>query len=590
MSNRTIEAVLRLSAKLGSMAGFQRLSKELAGVDQKARRFNRSQSLLMKGNNALYAAAVRYAAPAALAYGATNASKEFASLERRLTRIGINADASKEQMTGAMTQMRRVADDLNTPVDNIVSGLESLIASGKSLDEALAFLPSVSRTAHAADADFNDMATTADAVSNSFDIAADRMENAFDILAMGGKAGKFELKDMAAELPSLAPAFAALGYRGEAGLKKLTAALQVVRMETGQSGEAATSFMDVITKMNSETVSNNFKKKFGVDIRKEMEKAKEAGEDTLDAFIRLSREAVKGDLSKLPLLFTDKQMLIGMRALMNHTGDLKTLFEELGDAAGSVNADIKKLATDGQADIDHLANSWDRLKKSVGKGIMDAGAADAMSGIANSIDYAGAVNAGLDKSGVNGFWARSKWGVMHGQSAKDGMAWRGGYRSDEQRKMIDAYGDYGAGRTAAHPIAKLGDGVMPLPTARPGFADQHGIPSPAYPSSAPNIPLPPGRGPQTPFLAGASPRDAERASMDALRMNPNEVADAIDMALSQGGDKAGDKINQQMTANAASIGATIGDAIAAKIRAAVSSVSINVRGSGSDVGAGGGGL
>jgi hypothetical protein len=79
--------------------------------------------------------------------------------------------------------------------------------------------------------------------------------------------------------------------------------------------------MDVLTKMNSVTVSNSFKKQFGVDLRNEMKKAKAAGEDTLEAFIRLSKEAVNGDMSKLPLLFTDKQMLIGMRALMNHTGD-----------------------------------------------------------------------------------------------------------------------------------------------------------------------------------------------------------------------------------------------------------------------------
>ncbi|MAY64001.1 MAG: phage tail tape measure protein [Rhizobiales bacterium] len=587
MSNRTIEAVLRLSAKLGSMAGFQRLSKELAGVDQKAKRFNRTQSILAKANRELYASAMRYAGPAVLAYGATKAAKEFATLERRLTRIGINADATKDQMTKAMAQVRGIADDLDTPVDNIVDGLDSLIQSGKSLDEALAFLPSVSRTAHAADADFNDMATTADSVANSFDIAADRMENAFDILAMGGKAGKFELKDMAAELPSLAPAFAALGYKGEAGLKKLTAALQVVRMETGQSGEAATSFMDVITKMNSETVSNNFKKKFGMDIRKEMEKARKAGEDTLDAVIRLSREAVNGDLSKLPLLFTDKQMLIGMRALMNHTGDLKDLFEELGGAAGAVNADIKKLATDGQADIDHLANSWDRLKKSVGKGVMDAGAADAMDYVANSIDYAGAVNAGLEKSGVNGFWARSKWGVMHDQAAKNGMAWRGGYRTDEQRKMIAGYGKYGVSRADTPPIAMLGEGVVPLPVARPGFADQNGIPAPSYPSSAPRFPSRPDVAPVDGGDVSVRPGQ-HVAALNGILANLERGLESGAGKIAKGGADAGDEMAQRLKTAAEQAASVFGDIVASKIRSA--SVNVTVRGSGSDIGAGGGGL
>lgn len=49
----------------------------------------------------------------------------------------------------------------------------------------------------------------------------------------GDKLGKFELKDMARYLPSMLPAFEALGGEGQSGLRSLVAMLQVIRAGTG---------------------------------------------------------------------------------------------------------------------------------------------------------------------------------------------------------------------------------------------------------------------------------------------------------------------------------------------------------------------
>lgn len=588
MSNRTIEAIIRLSAKLGPMAAFGQLGTKLTDVNNKAANFNRTQTMIAKGANTAALAMMRYVAPAALAYGAKAAVVEFANIERTLTRIGINADASREQMAGVYAELQQLAQATATPVENIVSGLDSLIASGKSLEEAMALIGSVSATAQAAGADFGQMATTADAVSNSFGIAGENMQSAFDILAMGGKAGKFELRDMAAELPSLAPAFAALGYEGEDGLKRLTAALQTVRMETGTSGEAATSFMDVLTKMNSVTVSNSFAKQFGIDIREEMEKAKAAGEDTLEAFIRLSKEAVNGDMSKLPLLFTDKQMLIGMRALMNHTGEMRDLFGELGSAAGTVAKDLARVTDDSQASIDRMTNAWDRFKTSLGEKVAP-GVTTVLDKLVDNTDRKTAMDRQLEKEG-KGFLAREAWymansplfaGGDQSTAAYGSKAWQGGYRTDEDRKKIAGYAAYGDSRSAAPAFrmpSKTMPDVGPVITTR----DNEVLAPTAPPQASGAIPLPAAKpdqtemaierrdaerrainddmrregigqtqdarmdnaGPREPVFARSdvsgevyaqrvSQRDAERASMYALRSDPNGIADAIDEGAHQ---------------------------------------------------------
>ncbi len=553
MSNRVIEAILRLSAKLGNMDAFKKVSDNLARVDNQAKAYNRTNSLMVKGLDRMLA----YAAPAAIAAMGVTSAKAFAQIERRMERIGITAEASAEKTTAAYGRVKEIADDLKVPIDSVLEGLESLVASGKSLDEALAFLPSVAGTAHAADAAFGDMATTADAIGSSLGIAANRMEEAFDIIAKGGKAGKFELKDMAAELPSLAPAFAALGYRGEEGLKRLTAALQTVRLETGSSSEAATSFMDVLTKMESETVSNNFKK-FGVDIRSEMAKARKAGEDTLEAFIRLSTKAVKGDLSKLPQLFTDKQMLIGMRALMNHTQEFAGFMKELGDAAGTVRTDLKRLADDAQGDFDRLKNSWDRLQQSIGKAVVQGGGAAAMDAAAAALDAKAEAGERSDAAWKTiqkeGFDIRRALGlssVAEAQALADEMMRRGGYVSAENRARqhaMAAYADYGRSRAAAVETV-----TPPLPRGKGGLP----LTGPAVPSR------PVGGGDFGPSLSyqystyGRAAEQARRTTSGTLNADewgrPREIdGDAlrskIDDALSSGGEKAGSSIEGAMTA------------------------------------------
>lgn len=174
---------------------------------------------------------------AGAAMGMRAAITSFAELERTMTRVGITAGASTGEVKTATTDIGTIADKVGVPLDQVVSGLEALVAAGRSLPEAMAFLPAVVATAHAAGAETSDIASTADALATSFKIAGSEMQRAFDILVEGGNLGKFELKDMARYLPSLAANAAAVGLRGEEGVRKLVAMLQVMRAQMGSSEE-----------------------------------------------------------------------------------------------------------------------------------------------------------------------------------------------------------------------------------------------------------------------------------------------------------------------------------------------------------------
>ena len=289
-----------------------------------------------------------------------------ADFERRMTRVGMTADATTEQVSNASRAVRRIAQDTALPLDGIISGIESLVAQGKDLPTAMAMIGAIGKTAQASGADVDDIATTAGAVADSLKITAAELQNAFDIMVEGGKAGKFELKDMSRYLPSILPAASAVGQTGEEGLRRVVAMMQIVRNMTGSSEEAAASVQNIFAKMETDETSKRFKK-FGVDLRGSMAKARKEGKDLLEVFIDLTDKALKGDLSKIPQLFGDMEFARGMRAIMAQRDELRRLNDDLRNASGSVARDGAKVINDSAASIQRLSNSWDGFLNNLGR-------------------------------------------------------------------------------------------------------------------------------------------------------------------------------------------------------------------------------
>lgn len=302
--------------------------------------------LLAAGRNQV----VALGGPAAL--GASY--KQFADVDRGITRIGITANASAEELAGVRKQIEGIAFETAQSSGKVTGGLEVLVAQGRSLKDSLSFLPSVARTAAATGAEVDDIAKSADAVGTNFKIAAKQMQDAFDIMAAGGNAGSFELKDQARYLPSIAPAAAAAGFNGTKGLTELIALLQVMRKGSGSPEEASSSLNNIFQKMDSDETRKRFKS-FGIDSSKALEKARKEGKNLVEVFADLTDQALKGDMSKLPRLFSDMEMARGMRALMTYRQELKGLIELINSTAkGTVSQALVKVTSDARAQIDHM--------------------------------------------------------------------------------------------------------------------------------------------------------------------------------------------------------------------------------------------
>lgn len=309
----------------------------------------------------------RAVAGGAAAYAAVRSIKSFAEAERAITRIGITAEATDAEIANVGKTALRIAQETSQPYENVVQGLDTMVAQGRSLKDSMAFLPAVAKTAQAAGAEVTDIARSADAVGTHLKVPAEEMEKAFDQMATAGKLGQFELKDMARYLPSLLPSAKAAGFEGNKGLSDLVSMLQVMRKGSGTGEEAATSMSDVLQKMESKTTIKKFDELLGEGkAEKAFAAARKEGENLVVVFERLAKAAIKGDISKLPQLIQDKEFARGARALLSMEGQWQNYSKTVSAANGTVEEDLARVNKNTQAGLDRLANNAADTGRSIG--------------------------------------------------------------------------------------------------------------------------------------------------------------------------------------------------------------------------------
>ena len=445
--------------------GKEKLKKYKGGLDETEQAARRSAEKTAAAGRRI-AVGLGLAATAGIAL-TKSAVLNYAGFERTLTRIGITAGASVEMTKAAGDEVQRLAKAYAMTTDEAIIGLDTLTASGLDLKEAMAFLPSVLATAQAAGASTADIANTAIKASSTLKIATVDMQKAFDIMVAGGKAGQFELKDMAQYIPTLANGFATLGYSGTDGLKQLIAVMQTLRERTGDAGTAATQASNIFGKMMSNQTIKAFSD-FGINLEEGMKRGKAAGEDTLSTFVRLSKEALKGDMSKLPQLFTDQEFRLGMTTLITSADAIERFMKALnsGDVSGSTLRDLQRVLDDTEAKIQNLSSTWDNFMKSFGSRV-----APVVSGVlqyaTTEIDKGAAIDRGLDKAGIKGDFARSSWKLRNSLNDEERMrmARRGGYAESiaeaEASKVVPVEQYVSLGRGIRRPHTPTPDHAYP---------------------------------------------------------------------------------------------------------------------------------
>ncbi|WP_313539731.1 phage tail tape measure protein [Sphingomonas sp.] len=294
--------------------------------------------------------------------GAVVAAQQF---ESGMTDIAQKADltrAQAEKMGEGLLVAARAANQLP---ESLQQGVDVLSGFGLNPAKAAQMIAPIGRAATAYKAEISDLAASSFANLDNLKVPIEQTGRAIDIMAQAGKAGAFEMKDMAQYFPTLTAGYQALGQHGVGAVADLSAALQIARKGAGDAASAATNVQNVLQKISSPATVRAFDK-MGVDLPNALKKLYAEGKTPLEAIAELTNKTLKGDMSKLGNLFEDAQVQQGLRPLIANMEEYRRIRAEALSAGGTTDRDFAERMKDSAEQTKRLQVSGTALAATLG--------------------------------------------------------------------------------------------------------------------------------------------------------------------------------------------------------------------------------
>lgn len=389
-------------------------------------RLTKAQEQAARGAKALQVGGAVAAGAAAGFYALSGPVNRAMSFDERLAHMA-NTAYSERDATGRRIGMRELEAAVNASVktgggtrESTAETLDALIASGAMpVADALKVLPTITKSATAANADPAQLAQIGIRAMQTFKIKPEDMPNVLNMALAAGQAGGFELKDMAKWLPQQMAAATMSGMSGRAGFAKLAALNQAAAITAGTKDEAGNNVVNLLAKINSQDTAHDAKK-LGINLPAYLQAQRAKGLDSVDAFAGLvdrtvqgrddykalqrRLSAAKGDDEKhatlesmatiaqgagIGKLIQDRQALMALLGMMNNREYLAEVLAKVraNDKAegGAVDQNFEMIAGTNAYKVQQRQQSMAAAEKSAVDKIPGVGAAnDAMTGVAQA--------------------------------------------------------------------------------------------------------------------------------------------------------------------------------------------------------------
>lgn len=300
----------------------------------------------------------------------------LAQKEQSLASLGNAADLSNDQLRDLNKTIYQVAHDRSLKESALIVGMNEMVTRTGDMEYTVETLDAVALGMQAA-GDKTPAIAGVTAEFKKLNIEAGDALTALDLLTVQGKAGSFELADMARLGPRIISAYAASNRQGIGALRELGAVMQVIRQNTGNAESAATTFEALMRNLTSPTKIKQLKK-LGINI----DFASQGVNEMFKSIIR----GTGGDLKIINTIF-DAEAARGFGtaiAEFKRTGAFETL-----DKVYKVQADGTTITKDAQRNMDLLVSSWDRLVTMGGKAIEVLGQAGLTGMLHGLADFVG---------------------------------------------------------------------------------------------------------------------------------------------------------------------------------------------------------
>ncbi len=324
-------------------------ARELERITRRQQRFGQARdqfnSRMGTAQNAAGAGMGMLMTAGAMALPIVAGVKAAQDYESVMTDIGQKANLTRAATAMMGADLLRAARAANQMPDAMQGGVDTLAGFGLTPQEATKMMLPIGRAATAYKAEIADLAAAGFAAHDNLKIPIDQTERMIDGMAAAGKAGAFEIKDMATYFPSLTAAYQGMGQKGVAAGVDLAAALQITRKGAGDSATAAGNLQNVLQKISSPATVRAFAK-MGVDLPKSLQRMYKEGKTPIEAIAELTNSTLKGDLSRMGYLFEDAQVQGGLRPLIQNLEEFRRIRAEAGKASGTTDRDFAERMRD----------------------------------------------------------------------------------------------------------------------------------------------------------------------------------------------------------------------------------------------------
>jgi TP901 family phage tail tape measure protein len=274
------------------------------------------------------------------------AVKSFHEFEDALNDIGMKGNLAGDELNALGDTLRKLAPKTNQSALELAKGMDVLTGFGMNTKDAMKVTEPIARAATATKAATEDLSRSVYAGIDNLKVPVGDVTKMLDIMAMGGKEGAFELKDMAQYFSKLTAGANQLGFKGTDGIASLTAALQIARKGSGNAEEAANNMQNFFAKLGAKDSRKNFKE-MGIDIVKVTEQAKKSVDPMkvyMEAIAKVTKLDKDGnfDLTKLTDLFGDMQVQNFLKPMLQNMKEYQAMQEKIKGAKGVVDKDFEK--------------------------------------------------------------------------------------------------------------------------------------------------------------------------------------------------------------------------------------------------------
>ncbi|MFY9810816.1 phage tail tape measure protein [Aquabacterium sp.] len=361
LSRQIAEATRNGPAQVGHLtAAYAKLGTQIDQLRGKQAKLQAQEAAAAKRQHLRGKLGVGMAATAAIGAGQGaaigSAFGRSADFNYGLAGIGVTANMTQGAVKSLSTEIINLGRETNQGAVKVKDAFSFLVAASGDIEQSKAALKGIGVTATAASAEIEDVARASFTLMNTLKVKPDQLKDTLEILVAAGKAGNFEFKDMAGNLPKLGASFASLKMEGKEATATIGAALQIVRKDAGSSEQAADYLQNLMSKLLSpETLKRS--EKLGMNLHKVIQKAWADGKNPFEAGVEaISKMTSQADLKLLGELFGDMEVQYAVKPLVREWEKYKEIKKE-ALSTKSIDRDFGIMSATARVQIDKLKDS-----------------------------------------------------------------------------------------------------------------------------------------------------------------------------------------------------------------------------------------